>query len=141
MNVLTSIPQRLALTSWEHYILVIEDDPEVRDSYRSALRAAGFAAVGVEGCFAAIRLTEFQPPCAIIVDLSLPGLDGGEVQRVLKSNPQTRDVPVVVITGTDIRDLNLKDVACVLRTPVTVETLVAAVRQTVSQVGPGVGLK
>jgi CheY-like chemotaxis protein len=48
MNVLTSVPRTLPFQSWQQYILVVEDDAELLDSYRSALRKAGFAAVGVD---------------------------------------------------------------------------------------------
>ena len=87
-------------------ILVVEDDPALRDSYRSALRAAGFAAVGVEDCLGALHLAETQPPSAIILDLVRPRPDGHDVQRVLKSSPHTRDIPIVVITDRDIRELS-----------------------------------
>ena len=64
MNVLTSVPRTLPFNSWQHYILVVEDDAELKDSYRSALRAAGFAAVGVDGGPGALRLVETKglPP-------------------------------------------------------------------------------
>jgi DNA-binding response OmpR family regulator len=135
MNILTSVPRALPLTSWEHYILVIEDDPELRDSYRSALRGAGLAAVGVADGATASRMIETQRPSAIVLDLVRARLDGPEIQRALRSNPHAQDIPLVVVTGTDIRDLNIQDCACVLRKPIDVQTLVAAVRHTVSQFG------
>ena len=134
MNVLTSVPRTLPLTSWKHYILVVENDPELRDSYRSALRAAGFAAVGVEDCLGALHLAETERPSAIVLDW-LPRPDGREVQWALKSNPYTKDIPIVAITDRDIRELNRSDFACVLKKPLDVQILVVAVRHIVSQFG------
>ena len=130
MDVLTSVPRTLPFTSWEHYILVVEDDPELRDSYRSALRKAGFAAVGVDDGEGALRLAETQRPSAIILDLARR-VDGREIQRALKSNPLTRDIPIVVVTDREIKDLNLDEVACLLRKPVNVQMLVVAVQHVV----------
>ena len=135
MNVLTSVPRTLPLTSWKHYILVVEDNPELRDSYRSALRAAGFAAVGVEDCLGALHLAETQRPSAIILDLVRPRPDGHDVRRLLTSSPHTRDIPIVVITDRDIEELNHTDFACVLRKPLDAAMLVVAVRHTISQFG------
>ena len=103
MNVLTSVPRTLPFNSWQHYILVVEDDAELLDSYRSALRAAGFAAVGVDGGPGALRLVETQRPSAIVLDLVAHRLDGLEVLRALKSNPHTGGIPVVVVTDTESR--------------------------------------
>ena len=135
-NVLTSVPRTLPLASWDHYVLVVEGDPELRDSYRAALRAAGLAAVGTEDGFDALRLAEIQRPCAVVIDLVEPRLNGRLVHQTLKSNPHTRDIPIVVVNGPDIGDLNLDDVACLLRKPVDGRALVVAVQHIVRQSAP-----
>jgi CheY-like chemotaxis protein len=135
-HVLTSVPRTLPLASWDHYVLVIEDDPEIRDSYRSALRAAGVAAVGTEDGFDALRLAELQRPSAIVIDLVSPRLNGRLVHQTLKSNPHTRDIPVLVINGPDNHDLNFDDVACLLRKPVDAQALVVAVQHVVRHFAP-----
>jgi DNA-binding response OmpR family regulator len=81
MNVLTSVPRTLPLASWDQYILVLADDLGLLDSYRAALRAAGFAAVGVDDGSEALRLVETQRPSAILLDLAQTRLDCREVQR------------------------------------------------------------
>ena len=136
MNVLTSVPRTLPMNSWEHYILVVEDDPEVRDSYRSGLRAAGLAAVGVNDGLGARRLVESQRPSAIVLDLGLTRLDGRQLHHALKSSPDTRDIPVVVVAGDDMDGLNLADVACLLKRPVNAQMLVVAVKHVVAQSAP-----
>jgi DNA-binding response OmpR family regulator len=49
------------------------------------------------------------------------------VARELIASRQMRDIPCVIVTGTDTTDLNSADVACVLRKPVTTDELIAAV--------------
>ena len=132
MNVLTSVPRTLPLASWAHYVLVVEDDPELLDSYRAGLRAAGFAAVGTDDGFDALRLVQLQRPSAIVLDLRRPRLNGELVRQGLKSTAHTRDIPILVINGADT-PVNTTEVACLLREPVNAETLVVAVRHVVSQ--------
>jgi DNA-binding response OmpR family regulator len=116
-----------AVTSWDQYILVVEDDVPLRDLYRSALRGAGYTVIGVGDGVEALNLVEQQVPRAVILDLSLPRLDGRAVHRLFRSHLQTRDIPIIVVTGNDITDLNLNDFGCVLRKPLSVDRLVAAV--------------
>ena len=136
MNVLTSVPRTLPLASWAHYILVVEDDPELLDSYRAALRAAGFAAVGTDDGFDALRLVQLQRPSAVVVDLRRPRLNGDLVRLGLKSTPHTRDIPILIINGPDTPAVNLDEVACLLKEPVSPDILVVAVRHVLSQAAP-----
>ena len=133
MDVLTSVPRALPLTSWEHYILVVGDDPEVLDSYRAALRKAGFAAVGVKQGVGALRLVETQRPSAIVLDLGLPRLDGWEVQRAIKANPTTRDIPIIAIVSSGPEAVDPGSVTCLLKQPVDPDHLVVVVKHVVRQ--------
>lgn len=109
------------------YILVVEDDRRLRNLYRSALRGAGYAVVDVEDGVDALRLVDEQPPAAVVLDLALPRLSGRDVHRELKSNPTTARIPVVVVTGTDVSDLNPSDFFSVLKKPTTTDELITAV--------------
>jgi CheY-like chemotaxis protein len=62
-----------------------------------------------------------------VLDLELPRLSGRDVRHQRSSRPDTRDVPIVVVTGTDSSDLDPYDFATILRKPITVEALVTAV--------------
>jgi CheY-like chemotaxis protein len=110
-------------------ILVVEDDPQLRDMYRTALRAAGYAVTAVEDGTDALRHIEQGLPAVVILDLALPRLDGRDVHRELKSRPDTRDIPIVVVTGADVSEADLNSFACVLRKPCDAERLVEAVEQ------------
>ena len=109
-------------------ILVVEDDPRLRDLYRSALSQAGFAVVAVEDGVDALRVVETQrPPAAVVLDLMLPRRSGRDVGYELKASPATCHVPIIVVTGTDASDIRGLSVDCVLRKPVLPEQLVEAV--------------
>jgi CheY-like chemotaxis protein len=82
-------------------VLVIDDDPNSRELVRRALRKEGFrveiAATGQSGLEAARRLR----PNAITLDVMMPGMDGWAVLRALKADPATADIPVVMLTIVD----------------------------------------
>src|SRR5579859_5296795 len=78
-------------------ILVIDDEANIIEFIRLGLRYEGFqvesAANGELGVTAAQRLN----PDLIILDVMMPGIDGLEVCRRLRSNPTTQDVPILML--------------------------------------------
>jgi putative two-component system response regulator len=107
---------------------IVEDDPALRELYRQTLRASGYAAEAVgDGVSALHRIVHGTPPDAVVLDLALPRLSGRDVRREMMSHADTRDIPVVVVTGTDARDLSAVDYPYVLLKPIEPETLVSAV--------------
>lgn len=109
-----------------HTVLVVEDDPALRRSYRTALMLEGFAVVTAEDGFDALRSVDITRPDAVVLDLGLPRLDGRDVARELTANAGTQHIPIVVVTG-ESTELNEAGFDCVLRKPVTAEDLVAAI--------------
>jgi DNA-binding response OmpR family regulator len=119
------------------YVLVVEDDLSLRDLYRSALRPSGHEVIAVEDGLDALRSVEIRRPDAIVLDMGLPGLNGREVYRELKSSPETSQIPIVIITGGDVSDLPLDQFACfVLRKPITIAQLIAAVENCLRSEAP-----
>ena len=110
-------------------VLIVEDDPPLRELYRSILRHAGYTVLTVEDGLTALRCIEDRPPAAVVLDLVLPRLSGRDVYRELKARPATRDIPIVVVSGHDMSDLNEADFACVLHKPIDPDRLVAAVEK------------
>ena len=108
-------------------MLIVEDDAALRGLYRLSLKAAGYDVVAVEDGLDALRQVEQTVPNAVVLDLELPRLSGRDVQRELASRAETAAVPVVVVTGTDTRDLDEADFACILRKPIHPEVLVYAI--------------
>jgi CheY-like chemotaxis protein len=80
-------------------LLLVEDNPENRDMLSRRLLRKGF-----ELCFAgdgaeAIALTREQKPDLVLMDLSLPLIDGWEATRRLKADPETSGIPVIALTA------------------------------------------
>ena len=108
-------------------ILVVEDDEDLRRLFRTALSLAGFDVVEAGDGMEALRWIDHSPPALVILDLLLPGLSGLVVHQEIAAQAVTRDIPIVVITGSTIPEEQLQ-VACFLRKPVSPDQLIAAVR-------------
>ncbi len=80
-------------------VLVVDDYADARAMYVAWLQISGYRVVEASTAAAAIALAQAEPPAAILMDLSLPGVDGIEATRRLKADPRTQHVPVVAITG------------------------------------------
>jgi two-component system phosphate regulon response regulator PhoB len=111
------------------YVLIVEDDAQLRELYQSALRGAGFAVVAVEDGLTALRHLDMATPAAVVLDLDLPRVRGLDVHQELRAAPVTEHVPVVVVTGQDTADLDLTQFACVLRKPIYPDQIVSAVER------------
>jgi DNA-binding response OmpR family regulator len=110
-------------------VLVVEDDSALREFYRTSLTIAGYNVVAVDDGRSALDWIEQHTPAIIVLDLSLLHVSGRDVQQELRSHADTRDIPIVVVTGDDTSDLNKNELACVLHKPVTAEALVETVTQ------------
>ena len=107
-------------------VLVIEDDPGAVRLLRTYLEGEGYRVELATDGEAGIAAARANVPDAIILDVLLPGIDGWEVLRRLKGDPALRDVPVVVVTVVDERNvaMNLGAVDYFLK-PVRREALLA----------------
>ena len=108
-------------------ILVVEDDRDLRRLFRTALSLAGFDVVEAGDGLEALRRIDHSPPDLVILDLLLPRVSGLVVQQEIAAQAVTRDIPIVVITGSTITAGEIQ-VACFLRKPVSPEQLIEAVR-------------
>lgn len=84
-------------------ILVVDDVEDNRDLYATYFEHWGFETEqACDGEDALAKITK-SPPDVVIMDLSMPNLDGWEATRLVKSNPRTTRVIVIVVTGTAMR--------------------------------------
>jgi CheY-like chemotaxis protein len=86
-------------------VLVIEDDAVAYGSLARHLESAGYVPVRARHGDEALKLAKLVKPVAITLDLVLPGVDGWEVLKRLKADEVTREIPVVVISMIDNREL------------------------------------
>lgn len=80
-------------------VLVCDDDAAVVESLAALLRHHGYKPIGVTDGATAIRLIDEQRPAAVLLDLMMPGTTGAQVLAALRGRPDTRDIPVIVISG------------------------------------------
>ena len=97
--------------------------------YKAALQLNGFAVVAVADGVDALRHIDETPPDVVVLDLGLPRLGGHDVQREVAGHAETSAIPIVVVTGGDVQDLDPRAFVCVLRKPIDVDALVRAVRR------------
>ena len=108
-------------------ILIVEDDHALRELYRITLISAGYAVAAVEDGVDALRYLEGHTLNLVLLDLQLPRLDGPDVQRELAAHPETRGIPIVVVTGADTRNLRTSDFSALLKKPVSTDSLLETI--------------
>ena len=80
-------------------VLLVDDYPDARLMYTEYLRYSGFDVVEAANGIEALRHALESMPDIILMDLSLPVMDGWEATRRLKADPRTTRIPVVAFTG------------------------------------------
>lgn len=80
-------------------VLLVEDNEDNRIIYATALRYAGYAVIeavtGTEGVFEA----RTQQPDLVLMDISVPEIDGWEATAILKADPTTKHIPIIAVTA------------------------------------------
>lgn len=80
-------------------ILLVEDNEDNRIIYATALRYAGYevyeAITGTEG----VEQARAQRPDLVLMDISVPELDGWEATAILKGDPRTKHIPIIAVTA------------------------------------------
>jgi DNA-binding response OmpR family regulator len=112
-------------------ILVVEDDTALRHLYRAALSLAGFHVREAGDGYDALKALDVEPPDLVVLDMMLPTVSGHVVRAELAAQAHTRDIPIVIVTGStgiDIRRIESEG-ECVLRKPVAPDRLVEVIRE------------
>ncbi|MEQ1727328.1 MAG: response regulator [Vicinamibacterales bacterium] len=80
-------------------VLLVDDYPDAREMYSEYLQFSGFDVVEAANGMEALRRAADDSPDIILMDLSLPVMDGWEATRRLKADVRTAQIPVVALTG------------------------------------------
>ena len=80
-------------------ILVVDDYQDAREMYAEYLQFSGFRVAEARNGNEAVERAFSLKPDLILMDLSLPGMDGWEATRRLKADDATKDIPIVALTG------------------------------------------
>jgi CheY-like chemotaxis protein len=85
-------------------VLIVDDESDIRESLRDALGDEGYlVAVAANGREALDLLPHLQRPCAIILDMLMPVMNGNEFYAALQAAPDLSDIPVLVSTSDPAR--------------------------------------
>jgi CheY-like chemotaxis protein len=92
------------MTRVKPLVLLVEDQFELRQMYVQQLALSGFDVIEAENGVDAVTNTAMHRPDVVLMDLSLPVLDGWEATRRLKNDARTAHIPVVALTAHDESD-------------------------------------
>lgn len=120
-------------------VLVVEDYFDAREMYVEYLSYSGFRVAEAKNGLEALEQAFALGPDIILMDLSLPEMDGWEATRRLKADPRTRTIPVVALTGHALAGFSegARRAGCdaFVTKPCLPETLVAEVRRLLGAAG------
>ena len=80
-------------------LLYVEDNEMNRDMLSRRLQRRGYEVVTAVDGESGLALTRSDAPALVLMDMSLPGIDGWEATRQLKADPATRAIPVIALTA------------------------------------------
>jgi CheY-like chemotaxis protein len=112
-------------------VLLIDDEPDIRSIARLLLEAYGHEVILGEDGARGVGMAQHQKPDVIVLDLMMPILDGYAALDMLRGDPRTAHVPVVILTAMAqqaVREKCLEQGAClVLNKPFDPDTLASAI--------------
>jgi CheY-like chemotaxis protein len=121
----TKLPERNA----SYRILVVEDAPDTRELLRLLFEAEGYGVLTAGDGLSAVELARRELPDAIVMDMSLPGLDGYNAARLIRREPALAGVPLIACTAFNRWEWRGKAIAAgfdaFLTKPIDVERLAA----------------
>jgi len=79
-------------------ILIVDDEVDMLSLLETRLSAAGYSVIKAADGKEGLRLARKERPDMIILDIMMPGLGGGEVAEILKSDSSTKEIPVIFLT-------------------------------------------
>jgi CheY-like chemotaxis protein len=80
-------------------VLLVDDQPDQIEMYHFALREAGFAVEDAANGLSALAHVRQRRPDVIVLDIRLPDMSGWDVCSVLKGDPTTAPIPIIILTA------------------------------------------
>lgn len=84
-------------------ILIVDDNEQNRKLFRFILQNSGYEIIESENGEDGLKLAKENHPGLILMDIQMPGIDGAEAFRILRSEPETKDIPVIALTSYAMR--------------------------------------
>ncbi len=89
---------RADMNTRRNVILAVDDNPDILILIKAALEHTAFEVVGVQDPLQVVTMVHELQPCAILLDVMMPNVNGWQVLHQLKANPATASIPVVMLT-------------------------------------------
>ena len=80
-------------------VLLVEDSPDTRIIYGTMLEHHGYRVLEASNGRDGVRLAQEERPDVIVMNVSIPGLNGLDAARILKNDPATSNIPIIVCTA------------------------------------------
>jgi CheY-like chemotaxis protein len=119
-------------------VLLVDDYADAREMYAEYLEFSGFRVAEARNGLEAVEKALALRPAVILMDLSLPVMDGWEATRKLKADARTRSIPVVLLTGHALDGSEAQDVGydAYVTKPCLPDALVREVQRVLAAVSP-----
>ena len=98
-QLLAALYRAAAMPERKHTVVAIDDDPLAIELVRASLEPEGWTVLGAATGQEGLALIRERQPSAVLLDLLMPGMDGFEVVEALRAEPDTKTVPVVILTS------------------------------------------
>jgi len=98
-QLLAALYRAAAMPEQKHMVVAIDDDPLAIELVRASLEPEGWTVLGAATGQEGLALIRERKPSAVLLDLLMPGMDGFEVVEALRADPDTKSVPVVILTS------------------------------------------
>jgi CheY-like chemotaxis protein len=118
-------------------VLVCDDDLDTLETVAEILEERGFGVIGVTTGDEAVEQAASQSPVAILLDLVMPGMSGWETAAALKERPETRDIPIVIMSGLSplVGEMGHADAVDWLTKPVDADALFRGLERALAPAG------
>src|SRR6266516_1168886 len=98
-QLMAALHRAAAMPERKHTVVAIDDDPLAIELVRASLEPEGWTVLGAATGQEGLALIRERQPSAVLLDLLMPGMDGFEVVEALRADPDTKTVPVVILTS------------------------------------------
>ncbi len=112
-------------------VLVVDDDPSIRESMSDLLHARGYSVLQADNGQRALDILKKTPefPCLIVLDMAMPIMNGRVFLKRRARDAALRDIPVVVVSGNAETGTPLQGIGGYFRKPVNVDRLIEVIDQ------------
>lgn len=122
------IPQAVK-SDHPHQILVVDDDPSIRELLRQELETVGYEVKQAPGGREAIAIIAQEKPDLVLLDVKMPEISGFDVAAILKNNPDTVSLPIIILSVDEDRERGSRiGIDCYLTKPINSEALLQEIR-------------